>query len=66
MCSFFPIHRQKYARNSGAKVDDPLNINFENAREYVTFIDLGEHQCSLMPFNKDMHSNMFEGLCLNL
>ena len=24
MCSFFAIHRQKYARNSGAKVDDPL------------------------------------------
>ena len=24
MCSFFAIHRQKYARISGAKVDDPL------------------------------------------
>ena len=24
MCSFFAIHRQKNARNSGAKVDDPL------------------------------------------
>ena len=24
MCSFFAIHRQKYARNSSAKVDDPL------------------------------------------
>ena len=26
MCSFFAIHRQKYARNSGAKVDDPLKF----------------------------------------
>ena len=24
MCSFFAIYRKKYARNSGAKVDDPL------------------------------------------
>ena len=27
MCSFFAIHRQKYAQNSGAKVDDPLKVD---------------------------------------
>ena len=27
MYSFFAIHRQKYARNSGAKVDDPLKAD---------------------------------------
>ena len=34
MCSFCAIHRQKYARNSGAKVDDPLKLTTD-ASEYV-------------------------------
>ena len=36
MCSFFAIHRQKYARNSGAKVDDPLNdYSIEKVKKIV-------------------------------
>ena len=26
MCSFFAAHREKYAQNSGSKVEDPLNV----------------------------------------
>ena len=33
MCSFFAIHRQKYARNSGAKLDGPLKRGRTNTHD---------------------------------
>ena len=32
MCSFFAIHRGKYARNSGSKVEDHLKEHFNYLR----------------------------------
>ena len=33
MCSSFAVHREKYARNSGSKVEDPLKkVNHTSIR----------------------------------
>ena len=53
MCSFFAIHRQKYARNLGTKVDDPLkSVDNKKSRWY---------SCNKLWFRK----NTFSGRYLN-
>ena len=56
MCSFFAIHRQKYARNSGAKVDDPLKDESRLLKNSCSILKMNIE----LPIFKTSNTNSFE------